>query len=104
MRDCRGAPLDFAASRHGIWMVILIEAKDLINGASIVSRKGSTRVDYFHLELDSHDVISPKARCRKPSSTTTAAACSTTRINMPISILKTRAPCTLLRTASRQAQ
>ncbi|MEO6839643.1 MAG: Hint domain-containing protein, partial [Bradyrhizobium sp.] len=35
----------------------LIEAKDLVNGASIVQFKRADKVEYFHIELDSHDVI-----------------------------------------------
>jgi hypothetical protein len=36
---------------------VLIEAKDLINGVSIVQAADVERVEYFHVELDSHDVI-----------------------------------------------
>jgi hypothetical protein len=36
---------------------ILIEAKDLVNGASIVQAKHVEKVEYFHVELDTHDVI-----------------------------------------------
>jgi O-antigen biosynthesis protein len=36
---------------------LLIEAKDLINGVSIAQAERVDRVDYFHIELDSHDVI-----------------------------------------------
>jgi len=36
---------------------LLIEAKDLVNGVSIVQAATVERVDYFHIELDSHDVI-----------------------------------------------
>jgi len=36
---------------------LLIEAKDLVNGVSIVQTSHVERVDYFHIELDSHDVI-----------------------------------------------
>ena len=35
----------------------LIEAKDLVNGVSIVQAERVERVEYFHIELDSHDVI-----------------------------------------------
>jgi hypothetical protein len=35
----------------------LIEAKDLINGASIVQARHVEHVEYFHVEFDSHDVI-----------------------------------------------
>jgi uncharacterized repeat protein (TIGR03803 family) len=36
---------------------LLIEAKDLVNGITIVQAQAVERVDYFHIELDSHDVI-----------------------------------------------
>jgi autotransporter passenger strand-loop-strand repeat protein len=36
---------------------VLIEAIDLINGVSIVQSDRVERVDYFHIELDSHDII-----------------------------------------------
>jgi ELWxxDGT repeat protein len=37
---------------------VLIEAKDLVNGVSIVQANGGVeQVEYFHIELDSHDVI-----------------------------------------------
>jgi hypothetical protein len=36
---------------------VLIEALDLINGVSIFQAERVERVDYFHIELDSHDVI-----------------------------------------------
>ncbi len=36
---------------------VLIEAKALVNGASIVQAEQVDKVDYFHIELDTHDVI-----------------------------------------------
>jgi T5SS/PEP-CTERM-associated repeat protein len=36
---------------------VLIEARDLINGMSIVQARHVERVEYFHIELDTHDVI-----------------------------------------------
>jgi hypothetical protein len=36
---------------------VLIEAKDLINGASIVQAEHAESVEYFHIELETHDVI-----------------------------------------------
>ena len=36
---------------------VLIEAKDLVNGASIVQAEAVNSVEYIHIELDTHDVI-----------------------------------------------
>ncbi len=36
---------------------VLIEAKDLVNGVSIVQAERVDRVEYFHIELETHDVI-----------------------------------------------
>src|SRR5258708_30314088 len=36
---------------------VLIEAKDLINGVTIVQAEKVEQVEYFHVELDTHDVI-----------------------------------------------
>jgi hypothetical protein len=36
---------------------VLIEAKDLLNGASIVQADRVDKIEYFHIELDTHDVI-----------------------------------------------
>jgi hypothetical protein len=36
---------------------VLIEAKDLVNGVSIVQVERVHDVEYFHIELDTHDVI-----------------------------------------------
>ena len=36
---------------------VLIEARDLVNGVSIVQAERVEKVEYFHIELDSHDVI-----------------------------------------------
>ncbi len=49
--------LDFAASRHVSSNGVLIEAKDLVNGFSIVQAERVERVEYFHVELETHDVI-----------------------------------------------
>jgi Hint domain len=36
---------------------VLTEAKDLVNGVSIVQAERVEKVEYFHVELDTHDVI-----------------------------------------------
>jgi hypothetical protein len=36
---------------------VLIPARCLVNGTSIVQERGLDRVDYFHVELDTHDVL-----------------------------------------------
>ena len=36
---------------------VLIEARDLVNGVSVIQAGEIERVDYFHIELESHDVI-----------------------------------------------
>jgi hypothetical protein len=36
---------------------VLIEAKDLINGVSIVQAEAVETLEYFHIELETHDVI-----------------------------------------------
>lgn len=36
---------------------MLIEARDLINEINIVQTNDATVVEYFHIELDTHDVI-----------------------------------------------
>jgi Hint domain len=36
---------------------VLIEAKDLVNGVSIVQAERVDKLEYFHVELDTHDVI-----------------------------------------------
>ncbi len=44
--------------RHALYLEgVLIEARDLVNGVSIVQAEKVDRVDYFHIELESHDVI-----------------------------------------------
>ena len=36
---------------------ILVEAKDLVNGTTVVQAGNETHVEYFHIELDAHDAI-----------------------------------------------
>ena len=58
--------LDENVPRRDLWISphhamylegLLIEAKDLVNGVSIVQTVRVEKVEYFHIELDSHDVI-----------------------------------------------
>ena len=43
---------------HGMYLEgVLIEAKDLVNGISVVQAERVEKVEYFHIELDSHDVM-----------------------------------------------
>jgi autotransporter passenger strand-loop-strand repeat protein len=43
---------------HGLYLDgVLIEACDLVNGASIVQPETFGAIEYFHIELDSHDVL-----------------------------------------------
>ena len=62
----RAGALDESVPRRDLWISphhamyldgTLIEAKDLVNGVSIVQAEHVEKVDYFHIELESHDVI-----------------------------------------------
>ena len=44
--------------RHAMFLEgVLIEAKDLVNGISVVQAESVEEVEYFHIELETHDVI-----------------------------------------------
>ncbi len=48
----------WVSPHHALYLEgVLIEAKDLVNGANIFQAENVERVDYFHIELFSHDVI-----------------------------------------------
>jgi hypothetical protein len=48
----------FVSPEHAICLDdILIPAKNLVNGASIAYHDGLSSIEYFHIELPSHDVI-----------------------------------------------
>ncbi len=48
----------WVSPHHALYLDgLLIEARDLVNGLSIVQANDVGRVDYFHIEIDSHDVI-----------------------------------------------
>ena len=62
----KAGALDANVPRRDLWISphhamyidgVLIEAKDLVNGASIVQAERADKVDYFHIELETHDVI-----------------------------------------------
>jgi hypothetical protein len=62
----RADALDDKVPKRNLWISphhamyldgVLIEAKDLVNGVSIVQAEQVETVEYFHVELDSHDVI-----------------------------------------------
>src|SRR6185437_4444731 len=43
---------------HALYLEgVLIEAKDLVNGVSVTQSQAVETVEYFHLELEGHDVI-----------------------------------------------
>jgi hypothetical protein len=62
----KAGALDANVPRRDLWISphhamylegALIEVKDLVNGVSIVQAQAVDKVEYFHIELDSHDVI-----------------------------------------------
>jgi hypothetical protein len=62
----KAGALDDNVPRRDLWISphhamflegLLIEAKDLVNGISIVQAKQVETVEYFHIELETHDVI-----------------------------------------------
>jgi len=62
----KAGALDEKVPRRDLWISphhamyldgVLIEAKDLVNGVSVVQAERVETVEYFHIELDSHDVI-----------------------------------------------
>ncbi|XYD08370.1 Hint domain-containing protein [Methylobacterium sp. NMS12] len=57
---------------------VLIPAEALVNGATIVKAERVESVTYWHVELDSHDVLLAEEQRRRASSTITAAPSSTT--------------------------
>jgi hypothetical protein len=62
----KAGALDENVPRRDLWISphhamyldgVLIEAKDLINGVSIIQAERVEKVEYFHIELETHDVI-----------------------------------------------
>jgi hypothetical protein len=68
--------------QHAMYLEgVLIEAKDLVNGASIVQAEQVEKVEYFHIELETHDVIIAEGALSE-SFLDDVAASSTTRRNI----------------------
>jgi hypothetical protein len=62
----KAGALDDNVPRRDLWVSplhamycegVLIEAKDLVNGVSVVQAESVETVEYFHIELETHDVI-----------------------------------------------
>jgi Hint domain len=62
----KAGALDEGVPRRDLWISphhamfidgVLIEARDLVNGVSIVQAERVEQVEYFHIELETHDVI-----------------------------------------------
>jgi hypothetical protein len=62
----KAGALDENTPRRDLWISphhamflegVLIEARDLVNGVSIVQAETVDKVEYFHIELDTHDVL-----------------------------------------------
>ncbi len=62
----KAGALDAGLPRRDLWISphhamyldgVLIEAKDLVNGVSIIQAAQVDKVEYFHIELETHDVI-----------------------------------------------
>jgi glycosyltransferase involved in cell wall biosynthesis len=62
----KAGALDDGVPRRDLWISphhamflegVLIEAQDLVNGATIVQADDVERIDYFHIELDTHDIL-----------------------------------------------
>jgi hypothetical protein len=48
----------WVSPNHALYLEgVLIEARDLVNGVSILQAKETSKIEYFHIELDAHDVI-----------------------------------------------
>jgi type VI protein secretion system component Hcp len=65
----KAGALDENTPRRDLWISphhamflegVLIEARDLVNGVSIVQAETVDKVEYFHIELDTHDVLVAK--------------------------------------------
>ena len=70
-----------------------LPARTLVNGVTIRQVECTERLEYFHLELESHDGSSPRVRRPRASSILAGAACSTTRPSSLCSIPMLPRPC-----------
>jgi hypothetical protein len=62
----KAGALDENTPRRDLWISphhamylegVLIEARDLVNGVSVVQAETVDKVEYFHIELETHDVL-----------------------------------------------
>jgi hypothetical protein len=62
----KAGAIDAAVPRRDLWISphhavyldgVLIEARDLLNGISVVQAETCAKIEYFHIELETHDVI-----------------------------------------------
>src|SRR6185312_789106 len=62
----KAGSLDDGLPRRDLWISphhamyldgVLVESKDLVNGVLVVQAAHVEQVEYFHVELESHDVI-----------------------------------------------
>ncbi len=82
-RTCAAARGLWISPHHAMYLGgVLIEAKDLVNGVSIVQAEHVANLEYFHIELETHDVIVVEGALSETflDDNSCAAMCSTMRI------------------------
>lgn len=81
----------WVSPNHALYLEgVLIEARDLVNGASIVQAERVETIEYFHIDSTVTICCWRKGRRPRASSTMTTACCSTTRTNIERSIPQPR--------------